>query len=289
MIKFGVSVEVWSIWWSLKVSLLHPKMKLMDVLHSYCITSSTVYYVVSDKLLISKTYIRSYQDISSNWWCRNTSIYFFYNSVFEGNPLLREVFNLYPPRLLLSFSCDLIWGLYPLPSFMVAWDLYPLFSSMLDCGLYPLLSSLFVRRLCPLLSCLFIRWLFPLTSCLFVSGLSLLPSFLVGFLAAWFKSFLVVSFVINSGILLIGVLTFLGGLIRLFSDFAMLVFLVLIFPVIFAAFFPVILSVVFSGLLIVDWLFYKHILRVLNSIMFLSLWSGALMNITSFRICADIW
>ena len=85
-------------------------------------------------------------------------------------------------------------------------------------GLSPLLSCLFVRGLCPLLPCVFVRGLYLLPSCIFVTGLCPLPCSTVDFLAARSKSFLVVTFVINSGILLTDVLTFWGGSIRLCSD-----------------------------------------------------------------------
>ena len=78
---------------------------------------------------------------------------------------------------------------------------------------FPFHSCLCSRELCPLPSCLFIRGLCPLPSCPFVRGLSPLPCSMVDFLAAWFKLFLAVSFVVNSAILLIGVFTFGAGLL----------------------------------------------------------------------------
>ena len=61
--------------------------------------------------------------------------------------------------------------------------------------------------------------------------------------------------VANSGILFTGVLIFWGSLIRFCSDLAMPVLFVVIFSVISGVFFSVALSVVFNGLLIIDWLF----------------------------------
>ena len=80
-----------------------------------------------------------------------------------------------------SFFYAFISVLYPLPSSMVVW------------GLYPPPSSLFVRVLI------------------------LLPYSLVGFLPDWSKFFLVLSFVINTGILLTEVRIFWGWFIRLCS------------------------------------------------------------------------
>ena len=115
-----------------------------------------------------------------------------------------------------------------------------------------------VRGLFPLPSCLFARGyilsllvflsgdyiLFPLSSIssILVRGLSPITCSIVDYLAAWSKSFLVASFVINSGILLTGVLTFWGEFIILCSNLGV--------------FLSVILCVVFNGLLIVDWLCY---------------------------------
>ena len=62
-------------------------MKLMNVLYSFCVTCSTVCYAVSGMLLLSN---------SSHIIFINISIYFFQNSVFEGNLILRG------------------WGIYPL-------------------------------------------------------------------------------------------------------------------------------------------------------------------------------
>ena len=53
---------------------------------------------------------------------------------------------------------------------------------------------------------------------MFVRELSPVPCSMVDFLAAWSKLFLTASFVINSSILLPGVLTFWGGCIGLCSD-----------------------------------------------------------------------
>ena len=95
-----------------------------------------------------------------------------------------------------------------------------------------------VWGLFPLPFCLSVRGLYPLPSCLLVRGLSPLVCSMVDFLAAWSKSFLVTSFVINSGILLTGALTFWSRFIILCSDLGV--------------FLCVTLCVVFNGLLIVD-------------------------------------
>ena len=94
--------------------------------------------------------------------------------------------------------------------------------------------------------------LYPVSSSLFVRELSPLHCSMVGFFAASFKSFLIVFFIINSGVLLTVVLAFWGRFIRLFSDLAMPLLLGVIFSVILRVLFPVPLSVVFNGLLIVD-------------------------------------
>ena len=107
----------------------------------------------------------------------------------------------------------------------------PLPCSLAVRELFPLPSCLFARGLSPLL-CLFVWIIRPLPSCLFFSGLS--PPLLYG----WFLGCLVyiASFVINSGILLTGVLTF-------WDEFIVLCL---------GVFFSVTLWVKFNGLLIVD-------------------------------------
>lgn len=114
-----------------------------------------------------------------------------------------------------------------------------------DCyGTISSLFLLFVRGLYPPPSCLFFKGLCPLPTCLFVRGLSPHHCSLVVVLAALSKSFLVVSFVINSDILLTWVLTFCGEFIMLCFNFSVPFILVVIFSVIVGMFFSVILSVV---------------------------------------------
>ena len=98
---------------------------------------------------------------------------------------------------------------------------------------------------------------------------------MVGFLAAWFKSFVTASYVLNNAILLTGAFTFWSRFIRLCSDLGV--------------FFSVTLCVVLNGLPIVDWLFCifwgSWILFIL-----LSCWFGPPMTIASLLFAsARIW
>ena len=55
MLKFEVSAEVWMLHFFLKVARLYPKTKLMDKLHSYCITNDTVYLEHRHRVLLKNS------------------------------------------------------------------------------------------------------------------------------------------------------------------------------------------------------------------------------------------
>ena len=200
-----------------------------------------------------------HQIIQRNKFCLNKYL-LIENQVQEEETMWKvyKLFNLFPPRVPFSFFCALLWGLYLLLSSMVAWGLYPLPSSMVVTD-YLLSLLVFLSY-----ALSFVHWVV-------------------------YYPFLVASFAINIGILLTGVLTFWGGLIRLCSDLAMPVLFVLIFSVILGGFFSLTLSVVFNGLLIVDWLFCIF-WGFWVSIMLLNFWSGAPMAVASLLVvCAGIW
>ena len=173
-----------------------------------------------------------HQIIQRNKFCLNKYL-LIENQVQEEETMWKvyKLFNLFPPRLPFSFFCALLWGLYLFPSPMVAW------------GLYPLPSSMFVTD--------------------YLLSLLVFLSYALSFVH-WvvYYPFLVASFAINIGILLTGVLTFWGGLIRLCSDLAMPVLLVLIFSVILG-FFSLWLWVLCS-MVTECWLTILYILRVLS-------------------------
>ena len=117
---------------------------------------------------------------------------------------------LFLPRFCLWENCfwEHNFSIYYLQSCLYLSGLYIISLLLWFLGEFPLPSCLFFRELCPLPSCLFVRGLCPLPSGPFVRGLSPLPWSMIDFLAAWFKLFLTVSFVVNSATLLTGAFTF---------------------------------------------------------------------------------